>query len=217
MDNKLPNNYLILMIIPIFFSCSGSVKKENKTTATASLLALHVGNEKYFKIDTKESVVVWKGASLMGSNSHTGYIYISKGELRIENNQLMGGVVEVDMNTIEDKNHAKNNNLVNHLKNLDFFEVEKFPFSTIEINKVSPANGEHKQIIANLTIKGITHTVSFPAKTEIKDGIARANGKLVIDRAKWNVRYKSAKFYDLVSNQVISDSIEFEMKIVAKK
>ena len=37
--------------------------------------------------------------------SQTGYVYISKGELMIENGELMGGTVEVGMNTIEDKNH----------------------------------------------------------------------------------------------------------------
>ncbi|MNL63725.1 hypothetical protein D3C87_1878850 [compost metagenome] len=52
---------------------------------------------------------------------------------------------------------------------------------------------------------------------EVKDGIVKVNGKLVIDRTKWNVRYKSGKFYDLLADQTISDSIEFTIKIVAKK
>lgn len=47
--------------------------------------------------------MTWKGASLIGKNSHAGYIYISKGELMIEKDQLMGGTVEIDMNTIEDE------------------------------------------------------------------------------------------------------------------
>jgi hypothetical protein len=59
-------------------------------------------------IDTKESVVAWKGSSVHGK--HKGYVYISKGELMIEKGQLVGGTVEVDMNTIEDKNHKSDNN-----------------------------------------------------------------------------------------------------------
>jgi hypothetical protein len=51
---------------------------------------------------------------------------------------------------------------------------------------------------------------------EAKDGIVEANGKLVIDRTKWNVRYKSGKFNDNLANQTMSDSIEFHMKIIAK-
>jgi polyisoprenoid-binding protein YceI len=217
MNNKLSITYLILMITPFFFGCSGPVKEENKNNASASSLALHVGNEKYLAIDTKESVVTWKGSNLIGSNSHTGYVYISKGELMIENGQLTGGTVEVDMNTIEDKNHGSDNKLVYHLKDPDFFEVKKFPFSTIAITRVASINGENKKVTGNLTIKGITHPVTFPAQMEIKDGIVKADGKLVIDRTLWDVRYKSGKFYDNLADQAMSDSIEFHIKIVAKK
>jgi polyisoprenoid-binding protein YceI len=129
----------------------------------------------------------------------------------------MGGTVEVDMNTIEDKDLGADNKLVNHLKDPDFFDVRKFPFSTIIITKVASINGVHKIVTGNLTIKGITRPVTFPAKIEVKSGMVKANGKLSIDRSKWDVRYKSKKFYDILANQTISDSIEFHMKIVAKK
>lgn len=216
MKNKLTIPYLILIITPFFFGCRGPVKEENKNNAPASSLSLVVGNEKYIIIE-KESTVTWKGSNLIGSNTHTGYVYFSKGELIIENGQLMGGTAEVDMNTIEDEKHGRNNGLVNHLKDPDFFDVKKFPFSTIVLTKAASINGETKKVAGNLTIKGITHPVTFPAKMEFKDGIVKMNGKLVIDRTKWNVRYKSGKFYALLADQTISDSIEFDIKIVAKK
>jgi len=137
--------------------------------------------------------------------------------LMIENGQLTGGTVEVDMNTIEDKNDGSDNNLVNHLKDSDFFEVKKFPFSTIAITRVASINDENKKVTGNLTIKGITHPVTFPAQMEVKDGIVKANGRLVIDRTLWDVRYKSGKFYDNLADETMSDSIEFHIKIVAKK
>ena len=77
-----------------------------------------------------------------------------------------------------------------------FFDVKKFPFSTIAITRVASVNGQNKEITGNLTIKGITHPVTFRVKMEMKDGIVKANGKLVIDRTKWDVRYKSGKFFD---------------------
>ena len=135
----------------------------------------------------------------------------------IENGQLIGGTVEVDMSTIEGDDHRSDNNLINHLKGPDFFDVKKFPISTITITRVESINGENKKVTGNLTIKGITHPVSFPANMEVQDGIVKANGKLVIDRTKWDVRYNSGKFYDNLKDQAISDSIEFRIKIVAKK
>ncbi|OXA88412.1 hypothetical protein B0A66_15810 [Flavobacterium hercynium] len=180
-------------------------------------MSLHFGEENYAIIDTKQSVITWKGSNLVGSNSHTGYIYISQGELIVKNGQLMGGKAEVDMNTIEDEDHGKDNTLVNHLKDPDFFDVKKFPFSTIVLDKATSINGENKKVKGKLTIKGITHPVSFPAKIEVKDEIVKMSGKLVIDRTKWDVRYKSGKFYALLADQTISDSIAFDIKIVAKK
>src|ERR1700733_4835597 len=128
MNNKLSTTYFILMIAPLFFGCGGPVTRENKNKATASSLSLHVGNENYFIIDMKETVVAWTGSSVHGK--HEGYIYISKGE-------LMGGTVEVDMNTIEDGSHRSDNGLINHLKGPDFFDVKKFPFSKIAITRVA--------------------------------------------------------------------------------
>lgn len=198
----------------MFFGCGGAVKEKNKN-ASAGSISLHVGDEKYIKIDKKESVVTWKGSSVEGA--HTGYVYISKGELMIENGELMGGTVAVDMSTIEGDDHRSDNNLINHLKDPDFFDVKKFPLSTIVITEVETINVETKKVTGNLTIKGITHPVSFPANMEVNDGIVKANGKLVIDRTKWDVRYNSGKFYDNLADKTISDSIEFHIKIVAKK
>ena len=86
MNNKISLTYLILIIAPLFFGCGGPVKEENKNNASAGSLSLHVGDEKYIRIDTKESVVTWKGSSVKGA--HTGYVYISKGELMIDTHRL---------------------------------------------------------------------------------------------------------------------------------
>jgi len=216
MNNKILT-YLVLIFASFFFSCRGPVKQENKSTASATSIFSRSGNEKIFVIDTKESQVTWKGSMLFGSNSHSGYIYISKGELMMENGQLMGGTVEVDMNTIEDKVHGRNNGLVNHLKDPDFFDVKKFPFSTIVITGASSISAGDKEISGNLTIKGITHPVSFPAKVELQGETFKGEGKLVIDRTKWDVRYNSGKFFDDLKDNAIADDIEFDIKIVAKK
>jgi polyisoprenoid-binding protein YceI len=214
MNSKLSITYLILLIAPFFFACGGPVTADNKNNASAGSTPLHVGDEKYSMINTKESVVAWKGSSIKGA--HTGYVYISKGELMIENGQLMGGTVEIDMGTIEGDDHRSDNNLINHLKDPDFFDVKKFPFSIIAITRVASINAADKEVTANLTIKGITQPVTFPAKIEVKDGIVKANGRLVIDRTLWGVRYNSGKFYDNLADKAISDSIEFTIKIAAK-
>jgi polyisoprenoid-binding protein YceI len=216
MNNKLPLSFLLL-ITSLFFACSRPVKEEKKTNTpiSTSPIALHVGDEKYLVIDTAQSVVKWKGTNSFGA--HTGYVYISKGELQLENDQLVGGTAEVDMNTLEDEKYGRNNGLINHLKSPDFFDVKNFPTATISITEVAPVNAETIKITGNLTIKGVTRPVTFPAQLAIKDGVVTVNGKLVIDRTDWGIRYKSGKFLENLANETISDSIEFDIKIVAKK
>ncbi|HTF16768.1 MAG TPA: YceI family protein [Chryseolinea sp.] len=218
MNNKLSTTYLILIIAPLFFGCRGPVKEENKNSATASSVSLrHVASEKYI-IDTKESVLTWEGSMVFGfEEEHIGYVYTSKGELMIEKGQLVEGTVEVDMNTIEYKDKESKNTPVKHLKSPDYFDVEKFPISTFSITKVAYAVGGNIKVTGNLTIKGITNPVTFPAKIEVKDGIVKANGKVVIDRTQWGIRYRSGKFYDNLADQAVSDDIEIRMRIVAKK
>jgi polyisoprenoid-binding protein YceI len=218
MNNKLSITYFISIIAPLFFGCGGPVTGENKNNASSSSISLHVGDEKYIKIDTKESVVTWEGSMLFGfEEEHIGYVYLSKGELMIEKDQLVGGTVEIDMHTIEYKDKANKNSPIKHLKSPDFFDVEKFPIATFAITKIAPVSGENIKITGNLTIKGATNPITFPARMEVKDGIVRANGKVIIDRTEWGIRYRSGKFYDKLADQTVSDDIELQMKIVAKK
>lgn len=186
-------------------------------TACCFVSSRPVTTEKYV-IDNQQSVVAWTGSMAFSEKgSHTGYVNVSKGMLVVENNQLTGGNVELDMTTIADKVHGRDNGLVEHLRSPDFFDVEKFPVSSFEITDVSSAPGEDPKITGNLTIKGITHPVTFPAKVEVKNGLVNASGKLVIDRTLWDVRYKSGKFFFNLADEAIADQIFFEMKITGKK
>nr|WP_322624817.1 YceI family protein [uncultured Flavobacterium sp.] len=198
---------LFLIIAPMLFGCKEGVKNGSN-----SFLSALSSGQKY-DIDVNQSSITWRGSMLVGTNSHTGYVYFSGGTVVVNDGAIVGGTATVNMNTIEDESHERNNGLIDHLKAADFFDVEKFPVSTFAFTKGTSAN----KITGNLTIKGITHAVDFPTKMEEKDGIITATGKLIIDRTKWGVVYKSGKFYDLLADQTMSDDIEFQIKIVAKK
>lgn len=183
---------------------------------TSSLLTTALAQP--YTVDTKESVVTWKGSmAFAGQGEHVGYVSISAGDLTVERGQLISGKVEIDMNTIADKVHGSKNGLVDHLKDADFFDVKKYPFSTFAITGVTPTTGRNVTVTGNLTIKGITHEVSFPATTVVNGNVFNAIGKMTIDRTKWDVRYKSGKFFSDLADEAIADDIEFEMTIVAKK
>lgn len=206
----------ILITMFSLFGCGGNDQKEIGDTGLASSSAA-LGNETYYHIDTKTSTVKWKGGSLAGTNNHEGYVYLSRGQLKIQDGQFKGGSAQIDMNTIEDDKHSRRNGLIDHLKDPDFFDVRKFPVASIELVDSEAIKGSHKKVYANLTIKGIANPVIFPAEVVVKGGEVRMKGRLAIDRTKWDVRYKSGKFFDLLADETISDSIEFHVDIVARK
>lgn len=216
MNNKLLLLFLTLIIAPLFFAFRRPAVRANDAPANI-VSSMHIMNEKYI-IDPKESVVKWKCSMVFADKGgHNGYVSLSKGELMIEKDQLVGGAAEVDMNTIADELHGSNNNLIKHLKDPDFFDVKKFPISTFAITKVALADGGTVNVTGNLTIKGITHEVTFPADVSVKGRTVTTNGKLTIDRTQWDVRYRSGKFFADLADEAISDNIEFDIKIVAKK
>ncbi|RPD41531.1 YceI family protein [Chitinophaga barathri] len=213
----------------IWFGSATGVYRYDGTTITD--FYRKDGQKKYI-IDTKQSAVIWKGSSLLGAwegsmllgdGSSTGDVDILKGELLLENSHLVGGAVEVDMNTIEQKFDDQ----CPHNKSPAFFDVKKFPVSTFAITKVETWNNENIKVAeknikvtGNLTIEGITKAVTFPAIMHFKDrmdGTVIVNGTLIIDRTDWGINYRSEKFFDKSGDVTISDDVKLFMKIVAKK
>ncbi|QIL41208.1 transcriptional regulator [Pedobacter sp. HDW13] len=183
-----------------------------------------VGQKKY-RIDTKQSAIVWQasmylggweGTKLISDGSSTGNVAILKGELSIENSELVGGAVDVDMNTIKQifEDEGPHNKLP------DFFDVKKFPVSTFAITKVESGNHENIKVTGKLTIEGITKTVTFPAQMYFKDGMdgtVEINGALILNRTDWGIYYRSEKRFDESGDLTISNQVKFFIKIVAKK
>ena len=215
MNNELTIIYFILIIATFSLGCGGSAKQENDKKELTSAALIPRGQK--YMIDTAESVITWKGSMLFDiDEEHVGYVYLSKGDLMIENDQLTGGTAEINMRSIAYKDKANKNTPVKHLKSADYFDVEKLPISKIAITGIESSRG-HTIVKGDLTIKGVTKPVTFPAKIEVHDGVVKANGKLIIDRTKWGIRYRSGKFYDNLADQTVSDDIELHIQIVGKR
>jgi polyisoprenoid-binding protein YceI len=114
-----------------------------------------------------------------------------------------------------DKNDK--NTPIMHLQSADYFDVKRFPFATIEIAQVDSLTDKTVQITGYLTIKTVSKLVSFPATVEVQNGVLNASAKLTIDRTKWGMNYRSGKFYEKFADQIVTDEIEFDIKIRAKK
>jgi polyisoprenoid-binding protein YceI len=105
------------------------------------------------------------------------------------------------------------------LKSDDFFSVATFPTSTFTVTSsvaMADDKGNTHEITGNLTIKGITKQITFPAKVAIEGNTLNATAVFtIIDRAQWEVKYGSETFADLAKDNVIENSVELTLNIVA--
>lgn len=185
-----------------------------------ALFSFTVPEEKIvtYSIDLDRSSLEWLGKKVTGQ--HNGNIALSSGALIVEDNEITGGTFTIDMTSItnEDiKDQEYNQKLVGHLKSDDFFGVKKYPEATFKITEVEENEGEKFDITGDLTIKGITHQISFPADITVGKKEVVANAKIIVDRSKYDVRYGSGSFFDDLGDKTIYDDFEMDISLVAIK
>jgi polyisoprenoid-binding protein YceI len=171
-----------------------------------------------FKVDTKASTLTWLGKKVTGQ--HTGTLGISSGELIGEGKSIKEGSFEIDVNSLTVTDIAdpgSNAKLVGHLKADDFFGVSKFPKATFVISSISPKSGNDYTVKGKLTIKGKTNDIEFPAVITNDGKKVTANGKIVVDRTKFDIRYGSKTFFENIGDKAISDEFELTLKLVANQ
>jgi polyisoprenoid-binding protein YceI len=69
----------------------------------------------------------------------------------------------------------------------------------------------------NMTIKGITNPVTFNADIKINRNSYTAIAKIIIDRTKWGVEYKSGNIFKDLGDKIIYDDMEFDIFLVSEK
>lgn len=167
-------------------------------------------------VNKSESQVVWKATKVTGA--HWGYVPIKNATLDYAGGKIKGGSFEMDMVnlTVEDLTDPKSKgNLTNHLKSDDFFSVEKFNTSTFKIKDAKSSNGTDYTITGDLTIKGVTQAVSFPAKVAVAGKKITATGNITFDRTKFDIKYRSGSYFEDLADKMIYDEVNLEVKLVA--
>jgi len=171
--------------------------------------------QKEVKVDTNSSQIAWVGKKVTGQ--HNGTVNIKEGALEMEDGQVTGGSFVIDMTTIDvlDLEGEYKGKLMGHLRSDDFFSVEDHPtakFIITSIDKSEATDATHF-VAGDLTIKGITNKITFPANVTIQDGKANAKASFALDRTKWQVKYGSGSFFDGLGDKMIYDDFELTVNL----
>tara|TARA_B100000886_G_scaffold37948_1_gene23553 strand:+ start:555 stop:1109 length:555 start_codon:yes stop_codon:yes gene_type:complete len=161
-----------------------------------------------YDIDLDKSKIKWIGKEITTS-SHYGTLKFVEGEIKLQSEAVSGKVI-VDMESlsVDDLTGGSKARLEGHLRSDDFFSVSSHKSSTIEVTS-SKKNGDDFDVDGVLTIKGISHPISFVLSVDNKV----ATSKLTFDRSKYDVRFRSGTFFENLGDKLILDDIELEVEL----
>jgi polyisoprenoid-binding protein YceI len=147
--------------------------------------------------------IAFTGAKVTGT--HDGIFQSWRGTAVVTEGQLASITFSVDTASLK-TDQAK---LDEHLKGGDFFDVAKFATATFESTEVkagAPADsklaGATHTVTGNMTILGVSKSVTVPAKVEVgADGSFKAVSEFAINRKDFNIVYPG-KPDDLIKDDV---------------
>lgn len=146
---------------------------------------------------TDESVISFVGSKITGS--HDGGFNAFEGEIRVVDGDPLQSSVDVTVDTTS--LWSDDERLTEHLKSPDFFEVETYPSATFTSTEVQQ-DGERYRLVGNLTMHGITKSISFPADITIEEGRVTAASEFAIKRFDFDIEYPG-KPDDLIRDDVL--------------
>ncbi|MCA9796296.1 MAG: YceI family protein [Candidatus Eremiobacteraeota bacterium] len=152
---------------------------------------------------TDESKVGFVGSKVTGS--HTGEFKKVEGSIVVPDGDITKGQVNIniDMTSVE----ADAAKLTAHLRSPDFFDVENHPqanFTSTSITGSSP----NFEVTGNLTLRGKTKEITFPATIAVADAAVVAQAEFSINRNDFDIKYPG-KPDDLIRPEVV---IKFDVK-----
>ncbi len=204
----------ILAAALMTFACGQS--GETVETSDAKEVATTEGET--LTIDNSATAISWKGYKPTGQ--HTGIIPVMEGTVAVNGESITGGkitfnITELEVHDLEEGSemHGK---LTGHLQSDDFFDAANHPTATFEITSVEPftssdtVNEEEQYetentpdsatelnsetpthwISGNLTMRGTSKNITFPATVNVNNGAVTAKAGFNIDRTEWGLSYQ---------------------------
>lgn len=183
-------------------------------------------------VNTNQSIIEWVGTKTNGR--HNGTVNIQSGTVAVQDGKIVGGEFVMDMTSLvsldQKMDEKSNQKLTGHLKSGDFFKVDDFPTATFVITEVKPSgtpidesedtheidkyrvtNPTHT-VSGNLTIRGITRGISFPARVEMTDNGVTGIAKFNINRKDWDLKWEYPP-----GEVVLNNTMHLGINLVATK
>ncbi|WP_346236199.1 YceI family protein [Niabella insulamsoli] len=213
---------LSLIAALVFISCNSAPEADEAKTEEQKEVAVTEGE--VYKVDSTQ-VAQFIGTKPVGQ--HQGTFNVTGGEFFVKNEAILtGGKLTFDINSLQitDKDTSGAHKLKGHLLSPDFFDATNHPAATFEITSVEEyvpdstnkivLDGATNTIKGNLTLKGVTKNVAFPAAINITPAAVTARANFNINRTDWGLVYGNDQS---LGDKFIRPEVNVSFNITASK
>ena len=168
----------------------------------------------HYIIDTDSSKVEW------ACDLHNGYLLLESGELLIVDGEIIDGEFRICMESIVNLDidyELMRITLENTLKSIEFFNTEKYHYSSFVIDDNQNTNNE-SLIYGDLTFMGVTKCVNFHYDLRIKsDSLFVETEEFIIDRTDWNCNSMSINDAKSDKSFIVPNDVRIKVILVGIK
>ena len=195
----------ILLTALVVCSCSNPATNQPKavTSEAAPTSSTSAQGEKY-RITPETSKITFVGSKVTGS--HNGSFEKFSGTIDFNGKPETSKVtITIDTTSIT----TDTPDLTKHLKTADFFDVAKYPeakFESTEI-KAGGEKGATHTVTGNLTLHGVTKSITFPATIVVAPDAITVDSTFAINRKDFGINYAGA------ADNLIRDDVVLTLKI----
>lgn len=162
-----------------------------------------------YRFNSQNSSLAFVGAKVTGK--HEGSFQTFSGSVHlVDHRPEQSSVnVDVDMGSVQ----VEPEKLEGHLKSPDFFDVAKYPkasFASTAV-KAGGAQGATHTVTGNLTLHGVTRSISFPASIQVNGDTLTVSAEFAINRKDFGIVYPG------MPDDLIKDDVLIQLKLGANR
>jgi polyisoprenoid-binding protein YceI len=202
---------LVLMLSGLLLvACSNPAADKTRavTGAASSATPQSTASGERYTINQQNSKIEFVASKVTGS--HHGEFQDFSGSIDYDGQPEKSRVsVTITMASVK----TDTDQLTQHLKTPDFFDVSKFPQATFSSTEIKPGGdkGASHSITGNFQLHGVTKSISFPATISATPQAINVESTFSINRKDFGINYAGA------ADNLIRDDVVMSLHIKAEK
>lgn len=209
--NRLGVFVTFLSLLLLVAACNDPASDTSRavTGEAAKTASPQMAGGQTYTINPQNSKVEFVGSKVTGS--HNGSFEKFNGEIHYVNDDPAQSHVKITIDASSVK--TDDPKLTEHLKTPDFFDVAKHPEATFESTTIKPGGekGASHTVTGNLTLHGVTKSITFPATISVTGEAATVDANFAINRKDFGINYAGA------ADNLIRDDVVMTLRIRANK